>query len=112
MPQLNLKALSKIIQEKVDAYKKIEQLREKTRLLESEIRNIAGNDFDAEEFFSAAGFAAQDDIEKEYGKNDWASLGSTEDIESFINGLIDSSDDEAQRLAPDYFNEEEGYEDI
>lgn len=111
MKQLNRSMLSQMIQEKIDALNKIQELKRKTNLIESEIQKLVGEEFDAEEFFSAAGFAAQDDIEKEFGKDEWTPLGSSEDTNDFVSDLMNASDEEAEKLSPDYFAENIIFED-
>lgn len=105
MKQLNRHTLSQMIQEKLDAFERLQQLKEEVNLIESEIKEVAGEGFDAEEFFSAAGFAAQDDIEQEFGKDEWTPLGSSEDTQDFVFDLMNASDEEAEKTSPGYFAE-------
>lgn len=105
MQQLDRHMLSQLIQERLEALDRLHELKNKTELIESEIRELMGEDFDPEEFFAAAGFVAQDDIEDAYGKDEWTSLGSTEDPQQFVSDLLDASDEEAERIAPQYFAE-------
>jgi len=105
MQQLDRHILSQLIQERLEVLDRLHELKNKTELIESEIQELVGQDFDTDEFFSAAGFDAQDDIEHTYGKDEWTPLGSTEDAQEFVSGLVDASDEEAERVAPQYFAE-------
>lgn len=100
-----------MIQDKMADLDRLHELHNKVELIESEIRELVGEDFDPEEFFGDSGFSAQDDIEAEFGKDDFAPLGTFEDPNAFVSDLENASDDEAERLAPQYYAENIVFED-
>lgn len=95
-----------MISDKIENLDQLHELKSKMELIESEIRELIGEDFDPEEFFGASGFAAQDDIEDEYGRDDFSPFGSFEDPQSFVVDLDQASDQEDERLAPQYYEED------
>lgn len=54
--------LSQLVQERLEDLDKLHELKHKQELIESEIRELMGDDFDTEAFFEAAGFSTQDEV--------------------------------------------------
>ena len=68
----------------------------KNKLNELHGSDFLNSEFSPEEFFGDAGMAAQDDIEKEYGKGGYTKMGEKEDVNKFVNDVMNSSEKEAQ----------------
>ena len=68
----------------------------KSKLNELHSSDFLDSDFSPEEFFGDAGMAAQDDIEKEYGKGGYTPMGDKEDVNKFVKDVMNSSDQEAR----------------
>ncbi|MDG1950253.1 MAG: hypothetical protein P8J32_05580, partial [bacterium] len=110
MGRLSKKELSQIIQDKLADLDRLHELHNKVELIESEIIALIGEDFNPEEFFGDDGTAALNHFEKEVG-DDFTPLGTFEDPNAFISDLDSASDEEAERLAPQYYAENIVFED-
>lgn len=105
MVRISKKRLSQIVEQKIQGLQRLDRLNKKIELIESEIKDLVGENFDPYEFFDDAGFAAEDDIRATYGDEEYADFGSMEDAQSFIKGLNLASDEDAEKYAPEYFAE-------
>lgn len=110
MGKLSNKELSQLIHNKIEELDRLHELKSKVELIESEIVELIGEDFNPEEFFGDDGTAALSYFEKEIG-DDFTPLGTFEDPNDFIGDLKNASDEEAERLAPQYYAENIIYED-
>lgn len=105
MVRISKKQLSQIVEQKIQGLQRLDRLNKRIELIESEIKDLVGEDFDPYEFFDDAGFAAEDDIRAAYGDEEYADFGSMEDAQSFIKSLNLASDEDAEKYAPEYFAE-------
>ena len=107
MKRMNREQFENLIYERVKKIEKMDRLLNKIELLESEIKELAGDKFDVDDFFQADGAwdAAKDDIEKEFGEDEYMDFGDGENINQFVRDLELADDEEAERLAPEYYPE-------
>jgi len=110
MGKIGNKELSQLISDKIKELDQLHELTFKVELIESEIIGLIGEDFNPSDFFGDDGTAALDYFDKEVG-DEYTPLGTFEDPEAFIRDLDLASDEEAERLAPQYYAENIVYED-
>jgi hypothetical protein len=86
--------LKDLINLRIDRIIRMEALQKEKKSLENLLEN-----FDKEDFIWNAADSAKRDIEDEFGEDEYAEFGDTEDAGSFVRGLDQSSEKDAKMFA-------------